>query len=405
MHALERVGIADRQDHFPRQLSGGQEQRVAIARAIVTDPAILVADEPTGDLDKPSAHAVMSLLREFNRDLGKTIIMVTHDPKTTAYATRTLHLDKGQLVEGGAASAIEASNPGNALINESDHVISGTGLVGALTDLGVVNHGVIRSEGDAPGSLDLEPGLNADVFLTFDIVNSPTGVIETFGDARNLTIRNADIRNEGEIRSRSGNGSQVSLDGVYIDNHGGLVSDVVIRGGAWLSGGSAAGNSRVQGLGGVIEDLELRGVLVSQVPVRMRGEITTTLLSAKLDIVGGALVDPETGATFSGTTGGFHIRGAVANTNPTLPAQLTISEGAFVRGDGGQIGQELSGSDRGCKAERSIALCRKLHGIGPVRVGQILRPSDRRHQPAEIGKGRNRGHAGQARRQDRRPDQ
>lgn len=98
MTALQRVGIDDRSDHFPRQLSGGQEQRVAIARAIVTDPDIIVADEPTGDLDKPSAHAVMELLQSLNQDLGKTIIMVTHDPKTTQYATRTLHLDKGQLV-------------------------------------------------------------------------------------------------------------------------------------------------------------------------------------------------------------------------------------------------------------------------------------------------------------------
>lgn len=99
--ALSRVGIADRSDHFPRQLSGGQEQRVAIARAIVTDPEIIVADEPTGDLDKPSAHAVMELLKSLNRDLNKTIIMVTHDPKTTEYAKRTLHLDKGRLVEQG----------------------------------------------------------------------------------------------------------------------------------------------------------------------------------------------------------------------------------------------------------------------------------------------------------------
>lgn len=97
--ALERVGIADRQNHFPRQLSGGQEQRVAIARAIVTDPEIIVADEPTGDLDKPSAHAVMRLLQELNQESGKTIIMVTHDPKTTEYASRTLHLEKGRLVE------------------------------------------------------------------------------------------------------------------------------------------------------------------------------------------------------------------------------------------------------------------------------------------------------------------
>jgi len=97
--ALQRVGIDDRQDHFPRQLSGGQEQRVAIARAIVTDPEIIVADEPTGDLDKSSAHAIMQLLQSLNQELGKTIIMVTHDPKTTEYAQRTLHLDKGRLVE------------------------------------------------------------------------------------------------------------------------------------------------------------------------------------------------------------------------------------------------------------------------------------------------------------------
>ncbi len=105
--ALERVGIGDRADHFPRQLSGGQEQRVAIARAIVTDPGIIVADEPTGDLDKPAAHAVMTLLQGLNRDLGKTILMVTHDPKTTAYARRALHLDKGRLVERGEVAAYE----------------------------------------------------------------------------------------------------------------------------------------------------------------------------------------------------------------------------------------------------------------------------------------------------------
>ena len=101
MQALERVNIADRHDHYPRQLSGGQEQRVAIARALVSDPEILVADEPTGDLDKSAAQAVMHLLQEFNEQLNKTIIMVTHDPKTTAYARRTLHLEKGRLVESG----------------------------------------------------------------------------------------------------------------------------------------------------------------------------------------------------------------------------------------------------------------------------------------------------------------
>ncbi len=96
--SLELVGIADRHDHYPRQLSGGQEQRVAIARAIVTDPKIIVADEPTGDLDKPSAHNVMELLQKINRELGTTMIMVTHDPGTSRYAQKTLHLDKGRLV-------------------------------------------------------------------------------------------------------------------------------------------------------------------------------------------------------------------------------------------------------------------------------------------------------------------
>ncbi len=106
--ALGRVGLDDRDSHYPRQLSGGQEQRVAIARAIVTNPAILVADEPTGDLDKASAHAVMSLLQELNSELGKTIIMVTHDPATTAYSSRTLHLDKGRLAEANESREVPA---------------------------------------------------------------------------------------------------------------------------------------------------------------------------------------------------------------------------------------------------------------------------------------------------------
>ncbi len=97
--ALELVGIADRHDHFPRQLSGGQEQRVAIARAIVTDPRILVADEPTGDLDASSAKAIMALLTRLNEELGKTLVMVTHDAHSAEYASRTLHLDKGRLIE------------------------------------------------------------------------------------------------------------------------------------------------------------------------------------------------------------------------------------------------------------------------------------------------------------------
>jgi putative ABC transport system ATP-binding protein len=103
--ALDLVGIADRHDHFPRQLSGGQEQRVAIARAIVPDPAIIVADEPTGDLDSESAAAIMQLLTRLNRELGKTLIMVTHDSRCAAYARRTLHLDKGRLIERGVAGA------------------------------------------------------------------------------------------------------------------------------------------------------------------------------------------------------------------------------------------------------------------------------------------------------------
>lgn len=97
--ALELVGISDRHDHFPSQLSGGQEQRVAIARAIVTDPKIIVADEPTGDLDRIAAAEILSLLKQINVELGRTLIMVTHDPKTTQYAGRTLHLDKGKLLE------------------------------------------------------------------------------------------------------------------------------------------------------------------------------------------------------------------------------------------------------------------------------------------------------------------
>src|SRR5262245_54172450 len=96
--ALELVDLADRHDHFPRQLSGGQEQRVAIARAIVTDPRIIVADEPTGDLDASAAEQVMTLLGRLNREMGRTLIMVTHDPKTAAHAGRTLHLEKGKLV-------------------------------------------------------------------------------------------------------------------------------------------------------------------------------------------------------------------------------------------------------------------------------------------------------------------
>jgi putative ABC transport system ATP-binding protein len=98
--ALKIVGLADRMRHYPRQLSGGQEQRVAIARAIVTDPTILVADEPTGDLDAKNAAETLDLLQRLNREFKKTIIMVTHDPKAAGCARNTLHLEKGLLAEG-----------------------------------------------------------------------------------------------------------------------------------------------------------------------------------------------------------------------------------------------------------------------------------------------------------------
>ncbi|MEP6882645.1 MAG: ABC transporter ATP-binding protein [Dokdonella sp.] len=97
--ALQLVGLSDRASHKPNELSGGQQQRVAIARAIVSDPTLLVCDEPTGDLDRQSAEEVLGLLQLLNREHGKTIIMVTHDPKAAEYATHTLHLDKGTLVE------------------------------------------------------------------------------------------------------------------------------------------------------------------------------------------------------------------------------------------------------------------------------------------------------------------
>jgi len=101
--ALDLVGLADRASHKPTELSGGQQQRVSIARAIVSDPTLLVCDEPTGDLDRQSAEDVLALLRALNRDHGKTILMVTHDPKAAEYANQTLHLDKGTLVEQVAA--------------------------------------------------------------------------------------------------------------------------------------------------------------------------------------------------------------------------------------------------------------------------------------------------------------
>jgi putative ABC transport system ATP-binding protein len=99
--ALTVVGLGDRMAHYPRQLSGGQEQRVGIARAIVTDPDLLLCDEPTGDLDRKSGDEILDLLQTLNREHGKTIVMVTHDPRAADRAKRTLHLEKGTLVEEG----------------------------------------------------------------------------------------------------------------------------------------------------------------------------------------------------------------------------------------------------------------------------------------------------------------
>ena len=98
--ALEAVGLTDRADHYPRQLSGGQEQRVGIARAIVAHPTLVVADEPTGDLDRQSATDVLALLRRLNEELGKTIVMVTHDAHAAAQARTLVHLEKGELITG-----------------------------------------------------------------------------------------------------------------------------------------------------------------------------------------------------------------------------------------------------------------------------------------------------------------
>ena len=99
--ALDIVGLADRLEHYPRQLSGGQEQRVAIARAIVTDPAIILADEPTGDLDAASAKDVLTILSRLNQQHEKTVIMVTHDRNAAKYARRILYLEKGDLLDEG----------------------------------------------------------------------------------------------------------------------------------------------------------------------------------------------------------------------------------------------------------------------------------------------------------------
>ena len=102
--ALKVVTLVDRAKHYPREMSGGQQQRVAIARAIVSDPKLLLCDEPTGDLDRTTADEILSTLQILNRDLGKTIVMVTHDPAAARYARRTLHLDKGRFFEKDLAA-------------------------------------------------------------------------------------------------------------------------------------------------------------------------------------------------------------------------------------------------------------------------------------------------------------
>jgi putative ABC transport system ATP-binding protein len=102
--ALELVNLSDRARHMPKEMSGGQQQRVAIARALVSDPKLLLCDEPTGDLDRQTADEILSMLKLLNGDYGKTIVMVTHDPAAAKYAKRTLHLDKGQFVEKDLAA-------------------------------------------------------------------------------------------------------------------------------------------------------------------------------------------------------------------------------------------------------------------------------------------------------------
>lgn len=102
LQALAKVGLSDRLDHTPNELSGGQQQRVAIARALITNPSLIVADEPTGDLDRQSAEDVLNMLEQLHRDMGKTILMVTHDPKAAEHARAMIHLEKGQLENAGS---------------------------------------------------------------------------------------------------------------------------------------------------------------------------------------------------------------------------------------------------------------------------------------------------------------
>lgn len=114
--ALELVGLADRARHLPRQMSGGQQQRAAIARALVSDPALLLCDEPTGNLDRQKADEVLAILQMLNRDHGKTIVMVTHDPAAAAFARRSLHLDKGRFVEQASMQSVSSQEVGVSIV-------------------------------------------------------------------------------------------------------------------------------------------------------------------------------------------------------------------------------------------------------------------------------------------------
>jgi putative ABC transport system ATP-binding protein len=116
---LDAVHLPHRASHYPSELSGGEQQRVAIARAIVSDPDLIVADEPTGDLDAKSASEILGLLRELNREFGKTIVMVSHDPRATGFVDRVIHIDKGVLLDGGAADATDHAPPASGSLGET----------------------------------------------------------------------------------------------------------------------------------------------------------------------------------------------------------------------------------------------------------------------------------------------